>query len=202
MYYEEYRCKIKLKTLIEALIGENMILYHYYEQECGPFRSISDLPDEEAEMVLQRIRTEKPDIFLAKRPDDYLKKRRHFEEILRNEFIKAGGQPERTTPHYMVVGEVPFFEKWYEHTACISIDTGNLDTRQLSFTYGDSHPTFSGRTRDGKEYRNRLYTYDEIPAIIDKYGLPQVWNPDFKYGPECYVEVQVWTDRGLEKWLK
>ena len=61
-------------------IGEEkrMILYHYYELENGPFRSISDLPDEEAEKVLDRIRTEKPEIFLAKRPDDYLLKRRHL----------------------------------------------------------------------------------------------------------------------------
>ena len=71
-------------------------------------------------------------------------------------------------------------------------------TKKLSFTYGDSHPTFSGKIMDGKEYRNRLYTYDEIPDIIDRYGLPQIWNPDFKYGPECYIEVQMWTDRGLE----
>ena len=179
-----------------------MILYHYFEQESGPFRSISDLPDEEAEKVLNRIRTEKPDIFLAKRPDDYVRKRRHFEELLRDEFVKMGGKPERKTPHYLVVEEVPFFEKWYEHTGHISIDTSELDTRLLSFTYGDSHPTFSGRTKDGREYRNRLYSYDEILGIIDKYGLPQIWNPDFKYGPECYVEVQMWTDRGLEKWLQ
>ena len=65
-----------------------MLLYHYYEQSIGPFKSISDLSDEEAEQILARIRTEKPDIFLAKRPDDYLRKRRRFEEILRNEFQK------------------------------------------------------------------------------------------------------------------
>ncbi len=76
------------------------------------------------------------------------------------------------------------------------------DVRTLSFTYGDSHPTFSGNVKDGKEYRNRLYTYGEIQEIIDKYGLPQHWNPDFRFGPECYVEVQMWTDRGLEKYLK
>ncbi|MBR5733878.1 MAG: hypothetical protein IKX80_10580 [Lachnospiraceae bacterium] len=178
-----------------------MILYHYYERDNGPFRSISDLPDEEAEAVLQRIRSEKPDIFLAKRPDDYLIKRRRFEKILRDEFIKSGGAPERETPHYMVVEKCPFFEKWYEHTAWIEIDSSELDMSQVSFTYGDSHPTFSGNVKDGKEYRNRLYSYEEILGIIEKYGLPQIWNPDFKYGPECYVEVQVWTDRGLEKWL-
>ncbi len=178
-----------------------MLLYHYYEQATGPFKSISDLSDSEAETVLQQIRSEKPDIFLSKRPDDYMKKRRHFEEVLRNEFIKSGGLTELSHPHYMVVEACPFFEKWYEHTAWITIDASELDLRYVSFTYGDSHPTFSGRINDGKEYRNRLYNYDEILTIIDRYGLPQIWNPDFKYGPECYVEVQIWTDKGLEKWL-
>ena len=86
-----------------------MRFYHYFEKEKGPFKSISNLSDEDAESVLQRIREEKPDIFIAKRSDDYLLKRRRFEEMLRNEFIKNGGKPERNTPHYMVVGEVPFF---------------------------------------------------------------------------------------------
>ena len=179
-----------------------MKLYHYYERDSGPFRSISDLQDREEEAVLKRIRADHPGIFLAKRPEDYLLKRRQFEGILREEFIKKGGSIERETPHYLVAEACPFFEKWYEHTAWITVDTTNLDLKTLSFTYGDSHPTFSGKINDGKEYRNRLYTYDEILTIIDRYGLPQDWNPDFRYGPECYVEVQVWTDRGLEKWIK
>ena len=116
--------------------------------------------------------------------------------------MKAGGLIERDHPHYMVVEACPFFEKWYEHTSWITVDTSELDLRCVSFTYGDSHPTFSGRVNDGKEYRGRLYTYDEILKIIEKYGLPQIWNPNFEHGPECYVEVQIWTDRGLEKWLK
>ena len=178
-----------------------MLLYHYYEKEIGPLRSISGLTDEEAEGVLCRIREEKPDCFLARRPDDYVQKRRRFESILRIEFLKAGGLIERETPHYFVVEECAFFLKWYREPAWITVDTKDLDLRTVSFTYGDSHPTFSGNVRDGKEYRNRLYNFDEIQKIIEKYGLPQVWNPDFKLGPECYVEVQVWTDRGLEKWL-
>ena len=178
-----------------------MKLYHYYEKNIGPFRSISDLSDEEAKALLQRIQEEKPDAFIARRPEDYMEKRRRFEGILREEFIKKGGLIERETPHYLVVEACPFFEKWYEQTACVEIEAESLDLRTVSFTYGDSHPTFSGNIKDGKEYRNRLYTYEEILGIIEKYGLPQVWNPDFKYGPECYVEVQVWSDTGLEPWV-
>ena len=179
-----------------------MKLYHYYERDIGPFRSLSDLPDQEAEEVLRRIRTDHPEIFLSQRPEDYLAKRRRFEEILRTEFRRKGGLIERDTPHYMVVEACLFFEKWYEHTAWITVDTDELDRRTLSFTYGDSHPTFSGKVRDGREYRNRLYTYEEILPVIDRYGLPQHWNHDFRYGPEGYVEVQVWTDRGLEQWIR
>ena len=179
-----------------------MLLYHYYEKKNGPFRSISELSDAQANEVLERIRVEKPDAFISKRPEDYVQKRRKFEKILLEEFRKKGGLIERETPHYLVVEACPFFEKWYEQTAFVTIDTADIDVRTLSFTYGDSHPTFSGNVKDGKEYRNRLYTYDEIIGIIEKYGLPQHWNPDFKFGPECYVEVQMWTDRGIEQYLK
>ena len=105
-------------------------------------------------------------------------------------------------PEISPIRNVLFFEKWYVNTAHIAVEASELDLKMLSFTYGDSHPTCSGKIKDGKEYRNRLYGYEEILKIIDKYGLPQIWNPDFKYGPECYIEVQIWTDRGLEKWLK
>ena len=52
-------------------------------------------------------------------------------------------------------------------------------------------PTFSDQCADGKEYRKKLYTYEEIPEIIGKYVLPQDWNNDGKYGPERYIELPV-----------
>ena len=88
-----------------------MLLYHYYEEKNGPFRSISELSDAQAEEVLARIRAEKPDAFISKRPEDYVQKRRRFEKILLEEFRKKGGLIERETPHYLVVEACPFFEK-------------------------------------------------------------------------------------------
>lgn len=82
------------------------------------------------------------------------------------------------------------------------IPVEEFDLRTVSFTYGDSMPTFSDRVNDGKEYRKKLYMYDEILSIIDKYGLPQDWNDDGKFGPERYIEAHIWSDKTIEKYIK
>jgi hypothetical protein len=92
-----------------------------------------------------------------------------LEQIAREIFLFKGGKPIRTVPQYMVVEEC----EW------------------LMF------PTFSPIVTDGKEYRKQVYTYDEILELIKKYGLPQEWNKDGKYGPERYIEVRVWSDEPL-----
>ncbi|MDE5802256.1 MAG: hypothetical protein K2I22_04980 [Lachnospiraceae bacterium] len=40
----------------------------------------------------------------------------------------------------------------------------------------------------------------DILEIIDKYGLPQDWNDDGKYGPERYIEVHVWSDETIKRY--
>ena len=102
----------------------------------------------------------------------------------------------------MVVEACDFLESWYEKSAFIKIDVKEFDIKTISFTYGDSHPTFSERVNDGKEYRKKLYTYEEILSIIDKYGYPQDWNKDGLYGPERYIEVHIWSDNVIKQYTK
>ena len=84
----------------------------------------------------------------------------------------------------------------------LRIPIEEFDLATVSFTYGDSHPTFSDRVDDGREYRKTLYTYPEILRIIDKYGLPQDWNPDGVYGPERYIEAHVWSDDPIDRYRR
>lgn len=177
-----------------------MYLYHYYDKSVGPFKNISDLSDEDANSLLQDIRRTKPTSFCAQRSSDYMALRRHYETILRNEFVKKGGTILRNAPHYMVVEHSPWLASWYENGAFVKIPMEEFDLRTVSFTYGDSHPTFSDRVRDGKEYRGKLYTYEEILEIIAKYGLPQDWNDDGRFGPERYIEVHVWSDETIVRY--
>ena len=43
--------------------------------------------------------------------------------------------------------------------------------------------------RDGKRMA--------LVEVIEKYGLPQEWNPNGEFGPERYVEAHVWSDKGI-----
>ena len=130
----------------------------------------------------------------AKRDLEYIEKRCRCEAILKKEFIAKGGIVEIDSPHYMVVEHSPWLSTWYEEGDFLKIPIEEFDVRKISFTYGDSMPTFSPLVNDGKEYRKQVYTYEEILQIINKYGLPQDWNDDGAHGPERYIEAHIWTD--------
>ncbi|OPJ64122.1 hypothetical protein [Clostridium oryzae] len=178
-----------------------MFLYHYYEKEIGPFKNLSDLTAEEAELVMEKIKKQSPSSYTAKRDINYMKRRIEYETLGRKLFLKKGGKPTRKAPHYMVVEECEFLKSWYIDGCFVKISVEKFDLNTISFTYGDMHPTFSPKVNDGKEYRKKLYTYSEILKIIEKYGLPQLWNADGKFGSERYIEVQIWSDDIISKYL-
>lgn len=178
-----------------------MFLYHYYDAAVGPFVSLSDLPGDQARAVLETIKQTKPKAQSAQRHDKYVEYRRNCESIIRAAFIRKGGVVQRSSPHYMVVEHSPWLSTWFENGTSLKIPIEEFDVNTISFTYGDSMPTFSPLINDGKEYRHTLYTYPEIVNIIDKYGLPQNWNNDGKYGPERYVEAHVWSDGAVRRYL-
>ena len=174
-----------------------MYLYHYYDKRSGPFKSLTALPVEQRNLVLEKIKIERPDSMCAKRDLQYIEKRCRCEAILKKEFIAKGGIVEIDSPHYMVVEHSPWLSTWYEQGDFLRIPIDDFDVRKISFTYGDSMPTFSPLVNDGKEYRKQVYTYKEILQIINKYGLPQDWNDDGAHGPERYIEAHIWSDEPI-----
>ncbi len=168
-------------------------LYHYYERHKGTFLNLSDLPLAKAQRVLDTLKAEST-VMAAQRYDGYLERRIELEQLARRLFIAKGGKPKRAVPHTMVVGPCAWLETWYEEPASVRLALAAFAPNTLSFTYGDLFPTFSPHVTDGREYRRTVYTLDEISGIIEKYGLPQDRNRDGAFGPERYVEVQVWDD--------
>ena len=182
-----------------------MYLYHYFEKSKGPLLSLSALPIEEAVGIQNRIVSENK-TFAAQRNERYLPRRKELERLVYTLFVEKGGKPEKETPHYFVIGECPWLATWYEQADYIRIPINEFNLQTVSFTYGDTFPTFSPNVTDGMEYRNTVYTYDEIMKIIEKYGLPQdKWDKPI-FAQPCYVEAQVWSDEPAlwykSKWLE
>ncbi len=179
-----------------------MFLYHFFDARTGPFKSLTSISQDEAREVIERIKIERPNSQCAARHDKYVPYRHNCERMLREAFAKKGGIMEIDSPHYMVLEFSPWLSTWYEESRYIKIPVEEFDLRTVSFTYGDSMPTFSDSVCDGKEYRKKVYMYDEILEIIKKYGMPQEWNDDGKYGPERYIEAHIWSDKVIQKYIK
>jgi hypothetical protein len=174
-------------------------LAHYYEAAAGPFVNLSDLPVEQAETILDRIRQE-GQVFASRRAQDYLAIRRELEERVRHLFELKGGQPVRLRPHYMILGACDWLRQWYIQGCELTIPLASFNPAIVSFTYGDTFPAM--RYQDGKPYRQQVYTLPELPDLVRLYGLPQEWNKDGKGGPDRYIEAQVWDDAPLQTWLQ
>mgnify|MGYP000915209234 CR=1 FL=1 len=166
---------------------QRMFLCHYFEKAKGPLLSLSVLSQDEADAIQQRLVSEHK-TFAAQRNERYLTRRKELELLVRDLFIEKGGKPEKDSPHYFVIGECPWLSTWYEEADFIKIPIKELDL------YGDTFPSFSPHATDGMEYRNTVYTYEEVLKIIDKYGLPQdTWDKPV-FAQPAYVEAQVWSD--------
>lgn len=164
-------------------------LTHYYEAADGPLRSLTHLPLEQAEEIQARIRREARR-FASQRPADYLAVRRELEQHIRALFIRQGGQPRLARPHYYILGECDWVLSWYVEGRALRLPLAEVNPLAVSFTYGDSFPAM--RYQDGKPYRGKVYTLADLPALVAQYGLPQDWNPTGQFGPERYIEAQVW----------
>jgi hypothetical protein len=104
--------------------------------------TLSDLSDEKASEIHGSLEIGENNF--AKRNFDgkYISNRRMIENWLYGAFMKKDGRPERRNPYYMILGECNDSKNWFNHMDNIKIplDEFNMDT--VSFTYGDSLPTF------------------------------------------------------------
>lgn len=174
-----------------------MKLYRYFYDIKEPFTKITDINGSCVQEYVEFINNKS--LATKSYNEEYIKKRIATEEKMRKQFIAKGGKPETKHPNYMVLENCDY---WFYNEknvfASMAFDLNLFPKEVVSFTYGDSIPTFDNRFFDGKEYRNQIYTVDEIKKLIDKYSLPQLWNPDGKYGPENYIEVQIWSNEFLK----
>ena len=167
-----------------------MKLYRYFSPSRDIFVGVADLD-------FKQLSDSESHIELLPRNynQKYISRRLKTEQEMYNQFLAKGGKPERKHPYYLTLESCD--EWFFKKKRCygsLAFDLSEFDENTISFTYGDSIPTFMEEYDDGKEYRKKVYTLKEIKELIQRYGLPQEWNPMEEYGPENYIEAQIWSD--------
>ena len=185
---------------------------HYYLPGASPFHNLSTLDVPALQVVLdgleQRRRAGEHQRVFGSR---YMDLRRRTEAKMLELFCEAGGRPERSTPHYFVLGD----SEWYRGLApgmqAVILTLDELASSPVSFTYPDSFTAMAvagefGLPYEPKPYHDRVFFLSELDDVIQRYGQPLDESPSdytgYAYRPfEKYIEVQVWSDTPVRQYV-
>ena len=188
------------------------VVTHYYLAGRQPFLSLSELEDAELDAVLADLSTLRG-AGRQHRPfgPRYIHLRRLTEARLRELFVAAGGQPERTAPHYFVLGESPWYRGLAENMAQTQLPLSTLPPDQTSITYPDSFTAMGFGPRFGidyepRPYHGRVFLLGELSGLVEQFGIPDpCWDGDYQawatWPAEAYIEVQLWSDEPIAGYL-
>ena len=184
---------------------------HYYLASRPPFLNLSDLGGKQLEGAIERLAREHASGATSRLfGRRYMELRRRTEEKLRSLFISAGGQPERLSPHYFVLGSCPWYRGLARDMREVTLPLAELPRDASSFTYPDSFTSMAlgaeyGLHQDSRPYHEQVYSIEQLQEVIDQFGLPDGEVADYRgyqHQPfEKYVEVQLWSDVPVHSWL-
>jgi hypothetical protein len=183
---------------------------HYHLADKRPFLNLSDLNESDLARVLEDMLQRRQSgrlqrVFGAR----YMALRRLTEAWLRALFINAGGCPQRSGPHYFVLGSSSWYRGLSPDMRAVTMTLSDLPATQTSVTYPDSFTAMGFLPDFGLPYRPRPYhgtvfRLDELPELVRRYGIPPDAKPanytGYQLRPfEQYIEVQLWADEPLRQ---
>lgn len=184
---------------------------HYHHAGRPPFLTLSDLPEDKLELVLTGLSEPGEQAVSARRfGPRYMALRRATETRLRERFVAAGGRPQRSAPHYFVLGESDWFAGLYLEGGSVRVPLAMLPPDVTSLTWADSITAMGLGVRLGlpapdPEHAGRVYRLDELDELLGRYNLPTGAAPDGLDGyaghqhdrVDSYVEIQLWSDEPI-----
>jgi len=188
---------------------------HYHSRSDRPFLNLSDLAEDDAAAIIRTLAKRGAEDPGYKRVfgKTYMDFRRRTEHKLRATFVANGGRPERQAPHYFLLGQCEWFADLYPDSETVTLDWRSLPRNIASFTYPDSAVSMRfgpdyGLPPDPLEpYHEKVFFLDELADVVAEYGLPD-GSADGDYDGyhkrkfEKYIEVQVWSDAPVAKYLE
>jgi len=182
---------------------QELFLHKYYKEGLNPFRSMSDLTDDEI-VCFMTAHFPGHSWFHAD-PKERIERRRKIESWLHHEFVLLGGRPQTEHPCYFTLNESPFLKEYgyYEGTPrVIKIPLSVFSSKNVSFTYPDSffsdwlrrnqrHPLYN------RELNGKVFSMDELLVLLEAKAIPENVYMKTQSGEfHFYIEAQVW-DRDL-----
>ena len=180
------------------------VVTHYHRPFSRPLLSLTALPEGEVGEVLKRLAEHEPLPYRLEQPG-YLPQRRGIEARMRAQLLRKGGRAEREHPHYFVLGEFSLWEA--DGSRKLQLPLSELPPACVSFTLTDSFFNYRSHNLRGvaippRPYHGELFTTDELPGQVERYGLPgDAWRTDPARRFEVYIEVQLWSDAPLDRLL-
>lgn len=189
-------------TDMDAVFQLPDIITHNYDPNGAFLHNLCDLPDAEAEEILDRFRATG-----SRLKPDYLQRRHAAEDWLIRERIAKLGSTRLKRPIYFFLGN---FADGRDRSRPRSLlmPLSAFPTAVLTFTYPDSIaslplatlPRHVGRKA---EYHGRVFTLSEIREVIAKFGMPgEQWKMESSRLYDKFIEVQVWDDRPIRSFMK
>jgi hypothetical protein len=175
-----------------------VVVTHNYDPEVAFLTNLCDLPADEAERVLQRIRDSGKRAVNVK----YLGRRLETEAWLIGERQRLLGRTRRDRPIYFFLGD--FADGKDPSRPCsLIMPLGVFPPDVLTFTYPDSMASFLIATRDDlrskrRPYHGQVFTLPQIGRVVEKFGMPgERSRTDDLHRFDRFIEVQVWDERPI-----
>jgi hypothetical protein len=176
-----------------------LFLHRYYKEGLNPFRSVSELCDNE---IIHFMEKHFPaHTWFHADPKERIARRRKVERWLHDEFLLLGGKPETEHPCYFTLGESSFLRefRYYEESPSeVKIPVDVFSSENISFTYPDSffsdwlsrnksHPLYN------TELNGKVFSLEQILDLLRHHVIPE---DAYMESPDChfhfYIEAQVW----------
>lgn len=183
------------------MIAFPKIITHNFDPNRVAFRNICELPEVEAELILDEIRA----VGTRRIKANYLKRRLAVENWLISESKKRLGSISLERPIYFFLGDFADGQDPTRRSLVMPLAAFSPD--MLTFTYPDSMASLPIATRDDhlphrKEYHGRVFTLGEIKDVVARFGMPgDRWKTDPSMRYDRFIEVQVWNDAPIKRFL-
>lgn len=172
---------------------EQLTLVNYSHPDCTPLLNIMRLPKTDAFLLAKKMADAHPETTAFYRFADfenYYALREAQDAYLHARFIELGGKPEEEHPLSFVLEGSAYLRAWFGNGTETRLPLREIDPAHISFTVGDSGADYQ------KNGRVALLTLEDLRRKLEPF---ESFEAFMAAASRNYVEVQLWSDRYLDR---